>query len=70
MPEPEPCIKAAAEKLRPLLAIGDLGEGFLTPALEPLVLEAVHMNKGPEFQAVFKNLLVYGPSNFKVESLK
>lgn len=70
LPKPEPCIKAAAEAVRPLLAVGNLGDGFVTPPLEPLVLDEVRMTQGKEFMAVFTNVLVNGPSNFKVESLK
>lgn len=68
--QPDACITESVEKLRPLLAVGDLGEGFQTPALEPMELEAIHMTRGPEFQATFKNLLVNGPSNFKIEKMR
>lgn len=67
---PEPCIEAAVERVRPLLAIGDLGDGFRTPPMEPLALETVHMSRGAEFQAQFSDLLVNGPSDFVVEKLK
>lgn len=55
--------------MRPLLARGDLGDGFRTPPMEPLALEAVKMSRGKEFQAQFSNLLVNGPSNFIVDKL-
>ena len=61
---------AATEKVRPLLAKGDLGDGFLTPPMEPLALEVIKMNRGQEFSATFSNILVNGPSEFVVEKLK
>lgn len=70
LPHPEPCIQAAAEKVRPLLAIGDLGDGFFTPPMEPLYLDTINMDRGQEFSATFNNISVNGPSNFIVEKLK
>lgn len=67
---PEPCLQKAAEAVRPLLAHGDLGDGFHTPPMEPLALESVSMSRGTEFQATFNDLLVNGPSNFQIEKLK
>lgn len=61
---------AQAENLKPLLAIGDLGDGFLVPPMEPLGLDRVIMHPSPEFNAVFSQLLVNGPTGFVVEKLK
>lgn len=70
LPEPEPCIIESVNKLRSALAVGDLGGGFKTPPLEPLHIENIDMRRGNEFQAVFSNLLVSGPSKFVMEKLK
>lgn len=70
LPNPESCIVAMSEKLRPLLARGDLGDGFLTPPLEPLALDNIRMSRGQEFNAVFSKLQVNGPSKFVVDKLK
>lgn len=56
--------------MRPALALGDLGEGFKTPPLEPLHIDNIDMRRGNEFNAVFSNLYVSGPSKFIVDKLK
>lgn len=70
LPKPEDCILRAVEKLRPLLATGDLGDGFKTPPLEPMALDNISFRRGPEFSAKFNSLNVNGPSSFIVEKLK
>lgn len=70
LPRPEECIIRSVDKLRSALAIGDLGEGFKTPPLEPLHIDNIDMRRGNEFNAVFSNLYVNGPSKFVVEKLK
>jgi len=66
----ETCIVAEAVKLKPMLAVGDLGDGFVLPSLEPLALDRIIIRPGPELNAVFSNLLVNGPTSFVVEKLK
>lgn len=61
---------AEAEKLKPMLAVGDLGDGFVMPSLEPLALDLIRIRPGPELNAVFTNLIVNGPTSFVVEKLK
>ncbi|XP_055682248.1 uncharacterized protein LOC129789452 [Lutzomyia longipalpis] len=70
LPRPEECIIDAVDKLRPDLSVGDLGENFKTPPLEPMMIENIEMHRGQEFRAIFTNLLVNGPSQFVVEKLK
>lgn len=71
LPEPEACLINEVTKLRPLLAKGDLGDGFKTPPLEPLLLkDTIQWKRGKEFSASFSDLLVSGPSLFSVEKLK
>ncbi|KAG4066492.1 hypothetical protein HA402_007128 [Bradysia odoriphaga] len=69
-PNIESCIIAEANKLKPLLAIGDLGDGFHMPPMEPLSLDRIIIRPSPEFNAVFTNLQVNGPTAFVVEKLK
>lgn len=59
-----------ANKLKPLLAVGDLGDGFHMPPMEPLALDRIIIRPSQEVNAVFTNLLVNGPSAFVVEKLK
>lgn len=66
----ESCIIAEANKLKPLLAGGDLGDGFQIPPMEPLALDRIIIRPSPEFNAVFTNLQVNGPTAFVVEKLK
>lgn len=70
LPKPEECILREVEKLRPLLANGDLGDGFKTPPLEPMALDNINFRRGPEFSAKFNSMMVNGPSGFIVEKLK
>lgn len=70
LPKPENCILREVEKLRPKLATGDLGDGFTTPPLEPMALDNINFQRGPEFSAKFNSLMVNGPSLFVVEKLK
>lgn len=66
----ETCIRNSVEKLRPNLATGNWGDNFVVPKLEPLNLESIQMNRGPDFQANFTNIIVYGPSKWILEELK
>ncbi|XP_055375813.1 protein takeout [Condylostylus longicornis] len=69
-PKINECITNAVYAVRPKLITGDLGEGFLTPPLEPLELDNISMGRGAGFQAVFSDLLVNGGSNFQIEKLQ
>lgn len=64
------CILDAVRKIQPKLASGKLDKDFEVPALEPLKLESIKMERGSEFKAVFSNILVRGPSNFVIEKLR
>jgi len=66
----EPCLVAEANKLKPMLATGDLGDGFHMPPMEPLALDKIIIKPSPDFNAVFTNLLVNGPTLFVVDKLK
>lgn len=69
-PDPDTCIRDAVTQVRPLLAHGDLGDGFQTPPLEPLYLDNIEMSRGNEFKAVFSEIQARGGSNFQIEKLK
>jgi len=69
-PNVDQCIIKETHKLKPLLAAGDLGDGFKTIPLEPLALDNISFKRGPEFAASFRNIIVNGPSGFVVEKLK
>ncbi|XP_035777179.1 circadian clock-controlled protein daywake-like [Anopheles albimanus] len=64
------CITQAVNELRPRLASGKISEGFNIPPMEPLALSTVNMDRGSEFKAQFSDLLVSGPSMFKIDDLK
>ncbi|CAD7079713.1 unnamed protein product [Hermetia illucens] len=69
-PDPNRCILDAVNIVRPLLAKGDLGDGYHTPPLEPLYLDNIEMGRGNEFRAVFSDIQARGGSNFIIEKLK
>jgi Haemolymph juvenile hormone binding protein (JHBP) len=60
----------SVEKIRPNLNSGDFGGGFEVPALEPMFIDKIAMNRGADFQAIFSNLTVSGPGRFIVQNLK
>lgn len=64
------CIINSVKELQPRLASGKLDDDFVVPALEPLTLDNIKMERGQEFKASFTNLLVRGPSNFNIEKLR
>ncbi|XP_067633442.1 protein takeout [Eurosta solidaginis] len=68
-PQLEKCIIDAVYKLKPKLATGDLGEGYQTPALEPLYLDNIEIGNSRQFQAVFSEIMAYGGSNFRIDKL-
>uniref|UniRef100_A0A1W7R7Q8 Putative hemolymph juvenile hormone binding protein n=1 Tax=Aedes albopictus TaxID=7160 RepID=A0A1W7R7Q8_AEDAL len=69
-PKIDQCIMDALDHIRPNLATGDFGKGFDIPKVEPLFIEQIKMQRGPDFQAVFSKLDVYGCSKFKFERLQ
>jgi Haemolymph juvenile hormone binding protein (JHBP) len=64
------CITESVEKIRPNLQSGDFGGGFEVPALEPMFIDKIAMNRGADFQAIFSNLTVSGPGGFIVQNMK
>lgn len=64
------CIINSVKQLQPRLASGRLDDEFIVPALEPLALDNIKMERGQEFKAHFTNLLVRGPSSFIIEKLR
>ncbi|XP_058058232.1 circadian clock-controlled protein daywake-like [Anopheles bellator] len=69
-PDISRCITESVNDLRPRLATGKISDDFRIPPMEPLALAAVNMDRGAEFKATFSDLLVSGPSKFKIENLK
>lgn len=61
---------ASVEKIRPNLASGDFGPDFNVPKLEPLYLDKISIDRGPDFKADFTDIVVNGPSKFVVEEFK
>ncbi|XP_061398089.1 protein takeout [Musca vetustissima] len=59
-PDLNNCIIKAVEDLRPLLATGELGEGYRSPPLEPLYLDNIELGRGRQFEAVFSEMVVKG----------
>ncbi|XP_053672721.1 protein takeout-like [Anopheles nili] len=69
-PDLSRCIIDSVNDLRPRLATGKISDEFRIPPLEPLALSTVNMDRGAEFKATFSELLVTGPSKFKIDNLK
>lgn len=69
-PELSRCVIEAVNDLRPRLATGKISDQFQIPPLEPLALSTVNMDRGAELKATFSELLVSGPSKFKIDNLK
>lgn len=69
-PELSRCVIEAVNDLRPRLATGKISDQFQIPPLEPLALATVNMDRGAELKATFSELLVSGPSKFKIDNLK
>jgi hypothetical protein len=57
------------EMLRPHITVGDLGENFTIPKLEPLNIDEIKISNGNDLQAIFSNLSVFGPSQFNLLNL-
>ncbi|XP_030387470.1 protein takeout [Scaptodrosophila lebanonensis] len=68
-PQLERCIIAAVYQVRPLLAHGNLGDGYTTPPLEPLALDNIEVGRSSQFQAVFTDIEASGGSNFVIDRL-
>jgi len=64
------CIIDSVKELQPRLGSGKLDPNFVVPALEPLSLDNIKMDRGQEFKAQFTDLLVTGPSTFNIEKMK
>ncbi|XP_050540297.1 uncharacterized protein LOC126904935 [Daktulosphaira vitifoliae] len=66
------CVKESIEELRPYLAEG-IPELFI-PSCEPLFIPEVVMNQGNKgsvsVQSIYRNIRVYGPSQFVLKSVK
>ncbi|KAI8116887.1 hypothetical protein FF38_06696 [Lucilia cuprina] len=68
-PDLDNCIIKAVDNIRPLLAHGDLGDGYHSPPLEPLYLDNIELGRGGQFHAVFSDMVVRGGSNFIINKL-
>ncbi|KAL7012574.1 hypothetical protein ACKWTF_014936 [Chironomus riparius] len=69
-PNIDQCIKNSVNKLKPYLATGDLGDGFIVPALEPFLYEGFSINPAANFLVKVNNASVIGASNFVIEKLR
>lgn len=64
------CICESIELLRTNLATGDFGENFVMPALEPLYIDEIKIQRENNFnEFVFRNLYVTGPSDFVLKNM-
>ncbi|XP_055838962.1 protein takeout [Episyrphus balteatus] len=68
-PDINGCIIKAVNIVRPLLATGDLGDGYHTPPLEPLLLDNIEMGRGRQFRATFSDIQARGGSDFIIDKL-
>jgi len=64
----ESCIIDEVIKLKPLLAGGNLGDGFQIPPMEPLALDPIFISNS-QLNAQFTGLSVRGATAFVVENL-
>jgi len=65
------CIIESVKEIQPRLASGVLAPDFRIPGLEPLKLDNIHIDRGPNFQVYLTNMVVTkGASHFKIEKLK
>lgn len=69
-PNPIECVLKSVEKIRPNLASGDFGPDFQVPKLEPLFIDQIGIDRGPDFKANFTEINVSGPSKFVIEEMK
>ncbi|CAO1354932.1 unnamed protein product [Diamesa tonsa] len=69
-PDLAKCVIKSVNHLQPRLASGKISEDFIVPALEPLLLENIKIERGREFRAIFSKISVKGPSNFVIEKLR
>ncbi|XP_073985297.1 protein takeout-like [Rhodnius prolixus] len=70
-PELDECVKESVEQIRPYLSKG-IPE-LNIPGCEPLVLPEIVMNQGKgsvSVQSKYTNIKIFGPTNFKLESVK
>lgn len=64
------CVTNSIEYLRPNLKAGDLGNGFKTPSIDPLLIDDIKLERGRGFFFHLNNLKVYKLTNFKVDKLR
>lgn len=64
------CIISSVKRLQPSLVHGNLGPGFQIPPLEPFSLDNVNIGRGNDFKAVFTNLVIRGPSRFRIDKMR
>ncbi|CAG9803576.1 unnamed protein product [Chironomus riparius] len=65
------CIIDSIRNLQPRLADGNLSPDFKLTPLEPLKLENIHIDRGPNFQVHISNLVVVrGASKFKIDKMR
>ncbi|KAK7864170.1 hypothetical protein R5R35_004085 [Gryllus longicercus] len=67
-PQLEQCVLTSVEKIRPKLLSG-IPE-LNVPSMEPLIIPELVIRPSPRFQAVGKDVQVFGGSNFKVTRLR
>ncbi|XP_053692556.1 uncharacterized protein LOC128741007 [Sabethes cyaneus] len=69
-PSVDKCIIDVIERIRPNIASGNYGSDNQHPALEPIVLENIRIDRGPSFSANFSNLVISGASKFIIKKFK
>lgn len=63
------CIEEILERIKPSLAKGNFGQGYITPQMEPIFIDLMQIT-GPELNINMTNLYVKGATSYKVVSLK
>ncbi|CAO1314649.1 unnamed protein product [Diamesa serratosioi] len=69
-PDLAKCVIKSVNNLQPRLATGRIADDFLVPALEPLKIDTIKIERGTQFRANFANIIAKGASNFKIDNLR
>ncbi|KAG5682954.1 hypothetical protein PVAND_012271 [Polypedilum vanderplanki] len=64
------CITESVKNLQPRLATGINDGDFKVPPLEPIKVDNIHIDRGPNFQAQVKNVITRGAGKFVIEKMK
>ncbi|CRK99074.1 CLUMA_CG011933, isoform A [Clunio marinus] len=64
------CVRNSIENIRPVLKTGDFGDGFRIDPIEPLDIQEIVIQRGPDFYVRQYNLKAFGAVNFQLKKLR